>query len=151
MQRIAAAGAADRLRCRCIGRNAAQVGQQVGARDPVDHGMVDFQHDRDGVTAGATLQDPHLPEWMIAVQRQPDDVATDVCQFAAASRRRYADAMQMALEPERFVVHPHRVIQVQLVVGELHAKFRHRFDAFSQRCAKPAIRIAARHCRGVQL
>ena len=133
------------------GCQTAQLGKQVRPGHAVDHGVVHLEHHRHRILAGAALDHPHLPQRAVAVQRQPGDVATDLGQLAPPSRRRHTDAVQMAPQLEILVVDPHRMIQVQLVVGELHPKFRHRAHAVDHVAAKPAVRVAPRHRRGIQL
>jgi hypothetical protein len=59
--------------------------------------------------------------------------------------------VQVTPQLKMLVVYPHRVIQVQLAIGKLHPKFGHRLHPLIQRSAKPAIRVATRHRRRIQL
>ena len=151
LQRVSAARAGDGLRWQLVGLLAAQLGEQVRPGHAVDHGVVHLEHHRHRIFAGATLDHPHLPQRAVAVQRQPGDIATDLGQLAPPSRRRHTDTAYVAPQLETLVVDPHRVIQVQLVVGQLHPKFGHRTHALDHFAAKPAVRVAPRHRRGIQL
>jgi hypothetical protein len=49
-------------------------------------------------------------------------------QFPSPSRRRQADAQQMTIEVERIVLDPHRIVQIELAVGQLCPELRYRRD-----------------------
>ncbi|COW33920.1 Uncharacterised protein [Mycobacterium tuberculosis] len=110
-----------------------------------------LEHHRHGVATGTAFDDPHLPQRAVTVQRQPGDVPTDLGQLATPSGRGHSDPAQVVPDLKIVVVHPHGVIQVKLGIGELHPKFGRRLDILLQRGMKPAVRVAARHRRGVQL
>ena len=52
----------------------------------------------------------------------------DLDQFLAPSRRRQADAQQMTIQIEFLVVDPHRVVQIELAVGQLCPELGYRRD-----------------------
>ena len=96
-----------------VGIDAAQLRQQVGAAHPVHRGVMDLGHHREQaagarVGVGDTLDHPHLPQRLAAIQRRGCDVPADLGQFPAPSRRGQFDAEQMTIEVERIVVDPHR-------------------------------------------
>ena len=97
------------------------------------------------------LDDPHLPQRAAAIQRQRRDVAADLGQLLAATRRGKADAVQMAVDVEVVVVDPHRMVGVEPAVGELLAELRHRLDAQPQLIAHSVEGVAAGHGGRVQL
>ena len=49
-------------------------------------------------------------------------------QLAAAARRGQPDAVQVPVDVEVLVLHPHRMVEVQRAVGELLAELRHRLE-----------------------
>jgi len=49
-------------------------------------------------------------------------------QLPAAARRRQADAVEMTRQVEVLVLDPHRMVQVQLGIGELCPELRQRLD-----------------------
>ena len=64
---------------------------------------------------------------------------------------RQADAVQVPVDVEVLVLHPHRVIEVEAVVGEFLAELRHRLDPQTERVAQPVEGVAAGDGRGVDL
>jgi len=75
-----------------------------------------------------TLDHPHLPQRPVAFQRSRRDVSANLGQFPSPSRRRQADAQQMTIEIERIVLDPHRIVQIELAVGQLCPELRYRRD-----------------------
>ncbi len=59
--------------------------------------------------------------------------------------------MQVPVDVEILVVHPHRMVEVEPAVGELLPELRHRLDPQAERVAKPVEGVAAGHGRGVEL
>jgi hypothetical protein len=55
-------------------------------------------------------------------------VSANLGQFPSPSRRRQADAQQMTIEVERIVLDPHRIVQIELAVGQLCPELRYRRD-----------------------
>ena len=146
----------DRVGWRCIGFGGAQLRHQVGARDAVDARVVNLRHHGEPaavVRVGArdVLDHPHLPQRATAVQRQRRDVAADLGELDAAARGGQADAVQVPVDVEVLVLHPHGVVEVQPVVGELLAELRHGLDAQRERVTQAVERVTAGHGRGVDL
>ena len=72
-------------------------------------------------------------------------MSADLGQFPAPSRRRQADAVQMTIEVERIVVDPHRMVQIQLAVGQLCPELGYGRDPCRELVAKPIEAVASRH------
>ncbi len=79
-----------------------------------------------------SLDHPHLPQRVVAVQRQCRDMPADLGQFTAAARRGHGDAVQVAPQLEVFVVDPHRMVGVELAVGEFHPELRDSPDVLGE-------------------
>ena len=103
------------------------------------------------VGARDVLDDPHLPQRAAPIERQRCDVAADLGEFDTTARRRQADAVQVSVDVEVLVLHPHRVVEVQPVVRQLLPELGHRLDSQFESVAQPVERVTAGHGRGVDL
>ena len=97
------------------------------------------------VSVGNALDHPHLPQRPAAIQLHGSDVSAYLGQFPAPSRRRQADAEQMTIEVERIVVDPHRIVQIELAVGQLCPELGYGRDPHGQLVAKPIKGVATGH------
>ena len=146
----------DRIRRRRVGLGGAQLRHQVGSGHAVDAGVVHLGHHRQpsavvGVGA-ATFSITHISH----SGRLRSSGSDAMCPQISASSRRppgdgQADAVQMPVDVEVLVLHPHRVVEVEPVVGELLAELRHRLDPQGEFVAQPVEGVAAGHRRGVEL
>ena len=85
---------------------------QVSAGDAVHRRVMHLRDDGDAAL-GHVLDDPHLPQRPVAVERTSGDVAHDLGQLVHRARRRRADAMEMVVEIELRVLDPHGVVEVE--------------------------------------
>ena len=86
--------------------------QQVGARHPVDHAVVDLRDQRPA-PALEPLHDPHLPERLAAVEVLGEDPPGQVAQLLVAAGRRHRRVPDVVQDLEVGVVHPDRPPQLQ--------------------------------------
>ena len=155
-QRIHISTARHRNRRRRVGFDRTQLRHQVGTGDTVDGRVVHLRQDRHpatfaGVGSAETLDRPHLPQWVPTVQGQGRQVAADFGQLGPATRRGQADAVQVAFDVEVFVLHPHRVVEVQKAVSQFLPEGRNRRDAQRQFIAQTFEAVATRNGGRVQL
>ena len=128
LESAAAADTLDRIGSGRVGFGTAQLRHEVGTGHAVHTGVMHLRHDRQPATcvrvrvgARDVLDDPHLPQRATAIQWQRGDVTADLRQFLAAARRRKADAVQVPVDVEVFVLNPHRMVRIESAVGELLA------------------------------
>ena len=103
------------------------------------------------VGVGDAVDHPHLPQRPAAIQRQGCDMSAYLGQFPTAARRRQPDAEQVTIEVERVVVDPHRIVQIELTIGQLCPELGDGRDPCGQFVAKPIKGVATGHRGGVQL
>ena len=137
-----------RLRRRRIGLDRTQLRHQVGARDTVDGSVVDLRDHREppaltGVGAAESLNGPHFPQRVAAIQRQGRKMATDFGKLRPPSRSGKADTVHVSLDVEVFILDPHRVVKVEKTVGQLLPKSRDGRDPQSQLLAQTFETVAA--------
>ena len=120
------------LERRCVGLQAAQVGDRIGSRDAVDGAVVHLGEDRDLARLEA-LDDHELPERSRPVQRDPRHVTAQVGQLAVAAGRRQRHPVHVAVDVEVVVGDPHRVVDAERHLLELALEHRDVRDP----CARP--------------
>ena len=112
--------ALDRWRVRL---EAAQVGDRVRARDPVDGRVVHLGEHRD-LAGLQALDHEELPQRPRAVQRDAGEVAAQVRQLAVTTRRGHRHPVHVPVDVEVVVDHPHRVVDPQGHLLELAVEHR---------------------------
>ena len=95
----------------------------VGRCDAVGQHVMNLVNDRDPVV-GQTLDDVHLPQRTTAVQRRAGDLADQLIEFTAPTGCGHTLLVQVIVEVDVVVFHPHRVMQLQRDVDELVAQRR---------------------------
>ena len=117
--------------------------EQLRAGHAVDHAVMDLLEQR-RAPVGEALDDVHLPERALAVERRGEQARHRLAQLALAARRRQAPARDVVLDAEAGVVLPARVPE-----RERHAASRAGRSAAgaagAPRSARSAPRAAA--CR----
>ena len=98
--------------------------EQVGAGDAVDHAVVHLRDQRP-VAVLETLDHPHLPQRLGAVELLRHHPADEVAQLLLAARRRQRGVAQVVAEVEVRVVDPHRPAELERHEAHLLAVARH--------------------------
>ena len=137
---------------RCLGGLGLQVeehAQEFRARHAVDGAVVHLGDQRD-LPVLEPLDDPHLPQWPVAVELAADDVGREVAQFAHAAGCREGGAPQVVVDVELGVVHPDRVAEAHRDLDEAALENRGQRDPVADQLADPPERVPAGHGGGVE-
>ena len=115
-----APGVSERRR---VGGEVEQHRRQVDAGDAVDQRVVGLRDQREAVVL-QSLDQPHLPQRLGAVELLGEDPRGQAPQLLPVARRGQRGVADVVLEVEVRVVDPHRAPAVQRGVGELVAVAR---------------------------
>ena len=130
------------------GRQVEEVDEQLGARDPVDRGVVDLADERD-VAVVQALHDVDLPQGPGAVERHPDDGPRQVGQLAGAARRGEHVPADVVVEVEVGVLDPQRVVQPERHLHHPAPERRLAHQAVGHERLQVLERVRGRHRRRV--
>ena len=103
------------------GRQIHAARQQIRRGHPVGERVVDLADHRDPVI-GQALDEVHLPQRVIAVQRRAGDLADRLVELATTARRGHSPRPHVVGQVDVAVFPPHRVMQLERDVNELIAK-----------------------------
>jgi hypothetical protein len=92
-----------------LGDGAQQHGEDVDGGEPVSHAVVRLDDEREAPALEA-LDDPHLPERAVAVERLRGDAGRELLQLLGVAGAGQARVPDVVGEVEVDVVHPHRVV-----------------------------------------
>src|SRR6266566_3781906 len=113
---------------RGLGGDVEQHRGQVHAADPVDQRVVGLGDQREAVVP-QTLDQPHLPQGLGAIELLGEDPRGEAAQLVPAAGRGQRGVADVVLEVEARVIDPHGPPAVERGVGELVAVARHQVQA----------------------
>ena len=102
---------------RRVGGEVEQLAEELCAGDTVDGAVVDLG-DEGEVAVLEALDDVHLPEGLLAVQRPAADVADELAELLQAARRRKGGAAKVEVDVEGRVVDPVGVAEAERDLDE---------------------------------
>ena len=143
-------GQGDFVEFRWFRCESAQLSQQVRGGDAVDTGVVHPEQHRD-LAVGQSFDDPHLPQRLAAVERNPGDVRAEIGELLLTTGRRHCHPVHMPLDVEVAVLDPHRVVEIEDRVPDLSTERRQRPDPSFQLVTHLRERITPLHRLGIQL
>ena len=107
-----------------VGSQVHAAGHQVRRGDAVGERVVDLAHHRDPVV-GQALDEVHLPQRAVPVQRGAGDLPDRLVQLAATARGGQLEGPDVVVEIDVAVLPPHRMVELERDVDQLVAQ-RHQ-------------------------
>ena len=123
---------------RRFGLGVEHDGEQIRARDAVDHAVVHLRHEGP-VTVLEALDHPHLPQRLSAIELLGHQPADEVAQLLIAARRRQRGVPQVVPEVEVRVIDPHRAAQIERDEAHLLAVARHERELAGDEVGEVAV------------